>query len=118
MANRPDGKLWNDSFSDMKDLDSETCFRRILASGGSELDAEADWESQWKACAKNPLQLAAFENFQTALLLHEIGLNEAKVAAEDEAFEQKKALEALKLEAASRRGLPPQRYFTVLWEWY
>ena len=102
-ANRPDGKPWNESYPDMTDTDSEACFRRIATSGGSEADAEADWKSQLDLCSKKPLDLAAFENFQTALLLHEIGLNEAKVVAEDEALERKRTLEALKLEAANRR---------------
>jgi len=102
-GNRPDGEAWNEAFPSMKDFDLESCFRRLSAADGTPEDAETEWQSQMEACARIPLELAAFENFQTALLLHEIGLNEAKVAAEDEALERRKTLEALKREAASRR---------------
>ena len=102
-ANRPDGKLWNYDFPDMKDLDPEICFQRVSASGGSRADADDEWRSQVDACSKTPMEGAAFENFQTALLCHEIGLNEEKILAEDEALKRKRTLEALKLEAASRR---------------
>ena len=102
-TNRPDGEAWNEAFPDIVDLDLDDCCRRTLGAGGTLDEAETAWQSQLDACAKKPLDLAAYVNFQTALLLHEINLNEAKVAAEDEALERKKNLEALKRDAANRR---------------
>ena len=76
----------------MKDLDPEACFQRFSASGGSRADAEEERRSQVDAYSKKPMEIAAFKNFQTALLCHEIGLNKENFLAEDEALKRKRIL--------------------------
>ena len=84
LANRPDGKPYNEDFPKIPDYDEESCVARMLSEGSSEMDGCAEWARYMSA--SSPAEILAYEVFIMAMVVHENELLEAKVASEDAAL--------------------------------